>query len=271
MRISVPGLPAFDSNNEVAGATFARMTISDVANNNIAVSQVGGCMVFRRTGTQDEIISGVGTTTLLDAGSSLTLNGPNANNIALSRDASNTYNRTLYSSGFGGFGGEGSPTIGAGTYTVAGTGGSQVGAFNASLTVPGNFSWTNQANITDPISRSSNLVINWTGGGDGLVAITGVAGTRAGGTTDNPVSDSGVFSCTAPASAGTFSVPTAVLQQLPAVPAASETGVGMLMVMAMPDPAKNQGTFTAPLVGGGSIDWGFFSYQIGSTKTTGWN
>jgi hypothetical protein len=137
--------------------------------------------------------------------------------------------------------------------------------------VPGTFTWTNQANIADPISRSSNLVVNWSGGGDGLVTISGIAGVRAGGTATNPIYDAGVFACTAPAAAGTFSVPTSVLQQLPTVAAVSENAVGLVIVAAVPDPSKNQGTFTAPLVAGGNIDWGFFSYLIGTSKTTGWN
>jgi hypothetical protein len=58
---------------------------------------------------------------------------------------------------------------------------------------------------------------------------------------------------------------------LPAIAATSETGIGMLLVNAIPDPAKNQGVFTAPLTSGGSIDWGFISYSIGAAKSTGWN
>jgi hypothetical protein len=45
----------------------------------------------------------------------------------------------------------------------------------------------------------------------------------------------------------------------------------MLMVMAIPDASRNQGTFTAPLTAGGNVDWAFFSYAIGSSKLTGWN
>jgi hypothetical protein len=255
---------------ESAGASFARMTIADVSNSEYALTQVGSCFVFRRTGTQDQVTGGA-TGVLLDAGARLTLNGPGASNVAMNKDA-NSYNATLYSSGFGGFGGSGQPTIVAGTYSVAGTGGADVGAFNTSIAVPGTFTWTNQANLPDSIPRSSNLTITWTGGGEGLVSITGISGsTLAGGSTENPIIDAGVFACTAPASAGNFSVPSSVLQQLPAIAATSETGIGMLLVNAIPDPSKNQGVFTAPLTAGGSIDWGFISYSIGAAKSTGWN
>lgn len=273
---NIPGLPSgpLETVTESASAVFARMNIAEVANDTTTLSQTSGCYVYRRTGSQ-EALTGTTSTTLLDAGPRLTLNGPNASNVAINKaSGSNSYGATLYSSGVGGFGGQGNPTLGAGSYTVTGPGGTDVGAFNASINVPGTFNWTNQNNISDPISRSSNLIVNWTGGGDGIVTITGVAGSRVGGTNENPIFDAGVFSCTAPASAGTFSVPASVLQQLPAVQgigtSTTVNSIGMLTVMAMPDAAKNQGAFTAPLTAGGNLDWGFLSYQVGSAKMTGW-
>jgi uncharacterized protein (TIGR03437 family) len=270
LRLSVPGLGSFDQNTESVDASFSRQTVDVVAGGNFVLQQTGACFVIRRLGDQETLLSG-SPGQILNAGARLTLSGPNANNIAINRDPSGTYSADLYSSGFGGFGGSGTPTIVQGTYTVAGTGGPDVGPFSASLAVPGNFSWTNQAALPDPIPRSTNLNITWTGGGSGVVAIIGLSGVQAGGTQQNPLYDSAVFVCTAPASAGSFSVPASVLQQLPAAPSAASIGgsnLGLLTVTATSD--FNQGRFNAPLTAGGNIDVAYMSYSIGSVKLTGW-
>jgi hypothetical protein len=62
------------------------------------------------------------------------------------------------------------------------------------------------------------------------------------------------------------------LQQLPQVSGDAASGsIGVLTVFAAPDPSRGQGIFTAPLTAGGNIDFGFFSYTVGSTKTVGFN
>jgi hypothetical protein len=77
--------------------------------------------------------------------------------------------------------------------------------------------------------------------------------------------------CTEQASKGNFAVPVSILNQLPAVANDVTAGsIGMIGVMAVPDPAKNQGRFTAPLTAGGNLDQGLFSYAIGAMKNTGW-
>jgi hypothetical protein len=63
-----------------------------------------------------------------------------------------------------------------------------------------------------------------------------------------------------------------VLQQLPQVSGDLSTGaIGNLTVFAIPNPASGQGVFTAPLTAGGNIDFGYFSYAVGSSKTVGYN
>jgi hypothetical protein len=270
-RISVPGLGAIDSSTEVASGVFARYTIAEVATANFTLIQSGACYVFQRTGTTEEISQGA-PLTLLDAGTQLSLSGPNVTNKAIPKAAgTNSYGETLYQSGFGGFGGTGSPTISEGRYTITGTGGSQVAAFSAALDVPGSFTWTNQNTIPDTIPRSSNLTINWTGGGSGLVTIAGGSLSQTGGTQTAPIYTAGLFSCVAPASAGTFSVPSNILQQIPPAANSAEQGsIGTLTVAAVPDASRGQGQFTAPLVGGGSLDQGFFAYTIGALRTVAW-
>ena len=271
INLNVPGLGSFDSTTETAGGSFSRYSVDAVATSPLGVSQVGACTVFRRTGSQQEV-SSINPTTLvnLDAGAQLTLNGPNATNKAIPRGQGNVYSDVLYSSGFGGFGGSGTPTLGQGTYTITGPGGADVGSFTARLEVPGSFSWTNQASIPATIPRSSGLNITWSGGGAGLVSISGVAAAVVGGTQTNPVLDAAVFVCTAQASAGNFTVPSTVLQQLPAVSADVTSGsIGLLSIGAIP--GANAGTFTAPLTAGGNVDSAAFIYSIGSSKSVGFN
>jgi uncharacterized protein (TIGR03437 family) len=271
-KVLVPGLGSFDSTSESVSGSFGRYTVDAVGTASFSVVQIGACTVFKRVGTTDEIAAGM-PPVALDAGAQLLLNGPNATNKAVPRDPSTkSYNVTLYSSGLGGFGGSGTPTLTQGTYTISGAGGTDVGVFSARVDFPGSFVWTNQNSISDPISRSSPLPITWTGGGTGLVAIVGAALAQTGGTQQNPIYSATLFSCVAQASAGSFTVPASVLQQLPAVYNDLPSGsFGNLSVLAIPDVTKGQGAFSAPLTAGGTIDLGFLSYSVGAMKTTGWN
>jgi hypothetical protein len=259
------------SNTEAASGSFGKYTIDAVGTAGFTLTKIGACYVYRRTGTTQQIAQGT-TATPLNAGTQLTLNGPNAANVAMPMSAgtSNFYLATLYSSGFLGAGGTGAPTLTQGNYTISGTGGSDIGPFTATVNFPGNFTWTNEATLSDPIPRNSPLTVNWTGGTTGLVTITGSAYTQAPGTTlENPIYSASLFSCIAQASAGTFTVPVSVVSQLDAVSNDPTSGsFGSLSVFAVTGP--DQGKFTAPLTAGGSIDQGIFGYSVGATKTTGW-
>jgi uncharacterized protein (TIGR03437 family) len=269
-KITVPVLGNIDSTTEVASAGFSRFGVSQVADANFSIVQVGTCSVYRRVGDVSSIA--VGTVPQpLNAGSQLTLNGPNVQNRAMP-GTSNAYSVTLYSSGFGGVGGTGTPTLAQGRYTIAGTGGSDIGAFSASIDFPGAFTWTNEAALPAVVPRNQDRTFTWTGGGEGLVTVTGFAGNQKGGTQTNPIYDVAVFTCVAQASAGTLTVPSSVLQQLPAVSGDITSGaIGTLALLAVADPNKGQGFFTAPLTAGGNIDLGYFSYAIGSAKIVGFN
>jgi uncharacterized protein (TIGR03437 family) len=94
-----------------------------------------------------------------------------------------------------------------------GTGGPDVGPFTTQLDMGSPLVWSNMASIST-VTRSSGLTVNWTGGGAGsYVSITGLSfGAINGSTVDFVVGD---FTCQAPVSAGTFTVPSAVLLSLP--------------------------------------------------------
>lgn len=269
-KLSVPGLGSFDSISESAGGSFSRYGVSQIADAVFSVSEVGACSVSRRIGDATSLLTGTPPEPL-NAGNALTLNGPNASNRSIP-NSRNSYSLELYSSGFGGFGGSGSPTLTQGTYTIAGTGGADVGAFSASIDFPGAFTWTNEGSIPAVIPRSQNLPITWTGGGNGLVSVSGYGGTQVGGTQTNPIIEATVFYCIARASAGTLTVPSSVLQQLPLVSGDLSGGsIGTIAVLASPDPTTGQGIFQAPLTAGGNVDFAFFSYLAGSSKTVGFN
>jgi len=94
-----------------------------------------------------------------------------------------------------------------GPFTFAGQGGSDVEAFNAPLNFPNPLFWTNES-AASAITRSQGVTVNWTGGDpDTYVQITGSA-TTVGVTVS--------FTCDAPVSPATFTVPAAVLLALPA-------------------------------------------------------
>jgi len=270
IKLNVPGLGSFDSTTETASGSFSRYGTSQIADASFSVNQVGACSVFRRTGDQTSILTGTAPEPL-NAGTALTLNGPGASNRQLTFSEGG-YLATLYSSGIAGFGGSGSPTLTQGTYTIAGTGGADIGSFSASINFPGAFTWTNESAVPAVIPRGQNLPIAWSGGGDGLVAVTGVAGSQVGGSQTNPIFEVAGFSCIAQASAGSLTVPSSVLQQLPQVSGdITSGGIGSLAVLAVADPSRGQGVFTAPLTAGGSVDFASFSYSSGSSKTVGFN
>ena len=119
------------------------------------------------------------------------------------------------------------PTAG-GTFTFNGTGGANVSAFNASVVFPNSvLNWTNQ-NAAASITRSSGLLVAWSGGASGTyVSITGTSAASS----SSPLAS---FTCLAPISAGQFTVPAYILAALPA-------GSGSVTV----NNSTNYQTFTA--------------------------
>jgi uncharacterized protein (TIGR03437 family) len=235
---------------ELMGGQFARYTAAEWLLN-FSGPKFGTCIVLDETypaGAKDP----AGPDSFLDAGASLPVSGPGlpANTVLGKLALSNgpIYNFT--------------PAAGAlvaGTYTLTGSGGADVGPFSVSSTLPTSFSATNLASITT-IDRTQPLAITWTGTGFDEVIIVVQGGilttTRTHGAT---------ISCAAPASPGTFSVPAAALAYLPAVVSGSAGGVGQLTVEAV---QSNGGiitaelggqTLTPPLVAGGQVDFGGFA------------
>ena len=158
----------------------------------------GSCVVYTGGGNTPSVVTGI-TTTNLNAGPTISGTGPSGS--ASMSYANGAYNTTLLN---------GFMAPGAYSFNNAG-GGPDVGAFTAQFTLPSNLQWPDIQSFNN-ITRSSGVTINWTGGDPGTyVTISGMSLNSGGG---QPIF--GYFLCTAPTSAGTFTVPPFVLTALPA-------------------------------------------------------
>lgn len=187
------------------------------------------------------------TVTRLDAGQ-ITLTGPSAstlNGTALP-EISNEYDLSI-----SGPGSSGNGSIVPGTYTLRGSGGHDVGSFSATVTLGPALVIT--GGLPTSITRSAGLTLNWTGGNStDSVVILGEAATGS-----SPNETGASFECFTTAGKGTFTVPAAILNQLPAISAAqiaNMSGLGVISVLSGVQASSGDGLFNAPLTAGGSIN-----------------
>jgi uncharacterized protein (TIGR03437 family) len=150
----------------------------------------------------------------LEAGGSIKISGPGG---ARSMDESDpgVYSGQLGGSGALGFAGDGGttapPYLDPGDFTIdSASGGSDVGPFHATITVPAVIGWSNAAQIGN-IDRSKDLTATWTGGDPTKEFIV-----FAGISFDNVLNNGEMFVCTERAGAHTFTAPSYVLSALPA-------------------------------------------------------
>ena len=147
-----------------------------------------------------------------------------------------------------------------GTYTISGSGGTQVGPFTASAALPQRFVVTNWDAIT-AIDRSNGLTVNWSGSGFDTVVI-GATGQSL--TTNETVT----VSCVLPASLGTFSIPQGALAMLFPTQAASLTVTASTVAPGTAAAFRGiEQTLVPNLVGGGQVNYGAFAGEISVLKT----
>jgi trimeric autotransporter adhesin len=173
-----------------------------------ALPSLGSCVIVPPTTSSTVLPTG------LDAGPTITLTGPTGQ-VSLTRNpvVAGYYapGSALASSFF--------PSTG-GTFTFTGTGGANVGAFTQSVSLASPLVWTNAASIS-PVNLANGVTVTWTGGApDSYVLIYGTSSTSVSFQATPLVV---TFDCVAPVSAGTFTVPPAVLQSLPAASASGLT------------------------------------------------
>ena len=157
------------------------------------VVSIGGCIISQTTTG-----GSAGLPTGLNAGT-ITVSGPGQTPLALTGipQFPGFYTATIASI----------PSTG-GAYVFTGTAGSQVGAFSATVNFPNPLLvWTNQS-AAGNVGRNQGFTATWTGGAPGSYVI--ISGSSASGTA------SGSYTCYAPQSALTFTVPSYVLASLPA-------------------------------------------------------
>ncbi len=165
---------------------------------------IGSCMAYEVQGTSLEkaLVDPI-QPTYQDAGSDLVITGP-AGTKTIPKTSTGLFESDLAVAP--------AVYIEPGNYTVTnGTGGANVGSFNQALTVP---SYIVPTNIPASINRGQNLTLNWTGGSGSTLATIFLFN----GILDNPstLQSSYVYIvCDADASAGTFTVPSAILNLLP--------------------------------------------------------
>jgi len=119
----------------------------------------------------------------------------------------------------------------AGTFTVSGTGGKDVGAFSGNITLRSPLVWTNRTQLAT-IDRKTPFTMNWTGGVAGEnVLVLGYG-------TDQKTKASSGFICVAPSGTGSFTVPTSALFNLPAVSGTADLSdrMGLLGLLSFRSP-----------------------------------
>ena len=112
--------------------------------------------------------------------------------------------------------------------------------------------WTNSGEFTE-VSRGNEVAFTWTAPGAARVVVAGVS-------VDRPGNVSGVFLCMAPAGSSSFSVPTAVLANLPASRSILGQSDGFLILGSWPTGALEN--FTAGGLGQAAV-----MFQSGHFKT----
>lgn len=121
--------------------------------------------------------------------------------------------------------------------------GGAVGGFTARVPTTAPLTWTNRSSLTS-VNRGQPLTVNWTTAGQTNSTVV-IAGTNF----DTPNSASGMFVCTAPASAGTFTVPALEMANLPATGANTALATGFVGLALVP--LSSPANFSAANLGTG--------------------
>ncbi len=152
----------------------------------------------------------------LDAGASLALTGA-AGSLTLKQSGSGQYQVPFGASVAG-------PNVPLGAYTINGSGGEDVGAFSATITVASHLAFSNKSSLVG-VNPAQPLTVTWTGGIAGNYVLIG------GGSTTPPHS---YFACAADGGQGTFTIPGYILS------AVQTTTTANGIIWISPNPLSNQ-------------------------------
>lgn len=174
-------------------------------------ASIGSCIVnFYNANSSTVTPPALYTFTYLNAGPNVNITGPNGEiSMPLKTQTFNGVTYDLYATPS-----SNTSFIAPGSYAFDNaSGGQDVGAFTVSLNLSSPLVWSNMNSIST-VTRANGQTVTWTGGDpSSTVSITGTSfGSINGSQTDFVV---GAFTCQAPASAGTFTIPSAVLLSMP--------------------------------------------------------
>jgi uncharacterized protein (TIGR03437 family) len=250
--ITVGGVTVGGGTTDTASATFEKITAAQFTAGAFAAAlgfnSIGSCLVeaFNTTSTSSVTAPLTFQFTLLNAGPDVNISGPDGVIAMPLSTITGDYFTPLAGTSF-------IPASG-GTFTFNnGSGGPDVGAFTTPQVQIGSpVTWSNTSSLAT-VTRSNGLTVTWTGGEAGsYVGVTGVSLT---GITTNANSYlAGLFSCQAPVSAGTFTVPPAVLLSLPPSTTLSESGVTIPLGFLVLSNSATPTTFSAPNLDVGLVE-----------------
>jgi hypothetical protein len=224
---SSPGPTTIDSGS----AAFGMYTPAQLASSlgPLQTASPGGCLVYGFTG-KSATVTDPTQPQGLDAGAAITISGSNGAKQLTGK--AGIYGAQLATSANGG-----KLYLDPGAYGCSGPGGADVGAFQGQVTAPPPIAWTNAASATN-VNLSQGVTVTWTGGDpNGFVYISGNSMLAQGG--------GAMFTCTAAASAGTFTVPPMVTMALPASSSGSLAVTGVSAPVSFTAPGVDIGLATA--------------------------
>jgi len=237
---------------------FELPSIPLVAAGNVVAN--GNCVVAQITPDASGLIPAGGIA--LDVGK-VTLTGPGGSNLNATAfiETNNVYSLGIGIEGGPALPGYGNGVLVAGSYALAGAGGTDVNAFNVSVTIGSPLVIT--GGLPTTIVRANGLPLAWTGGNPSDTVTISGSSTQI---SNGAVTGVG-FLCITTAGQGGFTVPSSILTQLAAVTAAQEsasTASGALNIgwgpAAVPftatrvaDGSNINSTFTAGFGQGGAV------------------
>jgi uncharacterized protein (TIGR03437 family) len=161
---------------------------------------LGTCTVYN-TLSPDSRYGLSATTVDADAGASFTVTGPNGSKVL--PGSPGEFSAML--SGPGTY-------LSPGAYTLAGSGGADIGAFSVAFTIPTPPTLTSPSPTNHPaVTRANGMTVTWTGGAPNTTVQLQLQGP-----TDSTNTNGALAFCNVAASAGTFTIPPYALLALPA-------------------------------------------------------
>jgi uncharacterized protein (TIGR03437 family) len=243
--------------NVKSGVVFLGQSVSPNGNGAQTTTNFASAIFESVTGTSYGAASGevsigscIVTEVISTGGGNLTSNGLDAGTVSVAGPGGTNYPLTSISA-VPGFYEASLPaaaiTSSGGTFTFSWTGGANVGASTATVTLPNPLlNWSNES-AGATVARSQGVLVTWTGGSPGSYVF--ISGNSSNSTTGA----NGSFTCYAPQSALQFMVPSYVTDTLPA-------GTGTLGLENLTSYTR----FTATGIDSG-VAFGFTGISINST------